>query len=283
MTTLAFLAMVVAFDVFKVGGVPLPNPPQIDRWVSVPQNRPSGWDDKGMDWFHHANQGTRILPYEWFLALRQPEIGILRTPERVADPKYLSRFGFLPGGTHERYNPDGLPIGFAIEPAFREPDTDEPPYKVVGLTCAACHTGLLTYRGEDGKLVGIRIEGGSAMVNLRLFQEAIGRALFYTQSLPLRFDAFAENVLTRQKLPNDAEHRGKLREQVGAVIDRGQKERHLSRRHSGIEHGFSRTDALSLIGNRGLRCDRRDQPRRRRCPSQLPSPMGRSLVRPPAI
>ena len=250
-TAAALLAAVVAFDGFKLGGMTLPAPPpKIDRMISVPQNRRPGWDDRGLDWFHHANQGTRILPYEWFVALRQPEIGILHTPGKLADPEFLSRFGFLPGETHPRYNPDGLPIGFAIDPDFREPDTDEPPYRVVGLSCAACHTGLLTYRGDDGKRVGVRVEGGSAMVNLRLFQEAIGRALYYTQILPTRFDAFAEEVLSRQNQPNDAAHRGRLRDRLGKVVARGRRERFLTRSRAGIEHGVGRTDALGLIGNR---------------------------------
>jgi hypothetical protein len=246
---------ILAFDVFKVGSVALPRPPKVDRVISVNQNWKPGWDDNGAQWFHHVNQGTRIMPYDWFVTLRQPEIGVLHTPGPLASTEYLSRFGFLPSETNEYYNPDGLPIGFAIDEDFVDPyapEAERKATKVVGLSCASCHTGQVTYRDGDGKLTGVLIEGGSAMTNLRLFQEAVGKTLFYTKVLPWRFDAFAREVLGRQGLPDDAENRGKLRAQLQAMIDLGMKGQEVAKRLGlfGLEHGFSRTDALALIGNR---------------------------------
>ena len=149
----------------------------------------------------------------------------MHTPGKVVDPDYISRFGFIPGETHEYYNPDGLPIGFAIDNHFvdpRLPEKDQKEVKVIGLTCAGCHTGMVTHKGDDGKLVGIRIEGGSAMINVRVFQEAIGRALFYTRILPLRFDAFADG---RARPPEAARRRREPRETPRAA------RRHDRRRH----------------------------------------------------
>ena len=38
-----------------------------------------------------------------------------------ADPAYLSRFGFIPGEMDPQLNPDGLPVGFAIDKDFVDP------------------------------------------------------------------------------------------------------------------------------------------------------------------
>ena len=48
------------------------------------------------------------MPYEWYLALEQAE-----GREHFNAPGNMSRLGFLVDPPHPRYNPDGLPVGFA--------------------------------------------------------------------------------------------------------------------------------------------------------------------------
>ena len=74
---------------------------------------------------------------------------------------YLSRFGFLYEDAPKSASGYGagdpgdeaLPIGFAIERGFVAPYANPPvdePTDVVGLTCAACHTGRIDVK--DGEI-----------------------------------------------------------------------------------------------------------------------------------
>ena len=128
-----------------------------------------------------------MLRYDWFMALERPELSVwhvLQTPGLFSSEDYLTRFGFLPSESDERQNPDKLPVGFAVNDRFQEPFAKlpyvppaegaaypyaKPPYRVVGLTCAACHTTQVNYQGT-----GIRIEGGPAMVDLGTFKDCAG-------------------------------------------------------------------------------------------------------------
>ena len=79
---LALLVGVVymATEVYHIGGVDIPEDQTIpaSRTEHPPQNWKEGWGLDGTQWFHHANQGTKILPYAWFMALEQPDLSPFR-------------------------------------------------------------------------------------------------------------------------------------------------------------------------------------------------------------
>ncbi len=187
------------------------------------------------------------------MALEQP----LLTPlpvGRYAEREYLSRFGFIYDDSDPVPGTDDLPIGFAIEEEFFAPFT-VPPIKtktrVVGLTCAGCHTGRIDVQGPDGRLKGLLIDGGSAMINITSFQDATGRALFYTKLFRERFDRFAQRVLEAD-LPNTDPRKIQLRSDLESLIATGQATQNYMKDHklNPVESGYGRTDALALIGNR---------------------------------
>jgi hypothetical protein len=210
-----------------------------------------GWKPDAARWYHHADQGTRTfsLPYEWLMALGRPRIGW----RPFADQDYLDRFGFIrdddPGGI-------GLPIGFAKGGAatfadkspWNNPATGAP-FSRLGLTCAACHTGRLDYKGVE-----IRIEGAPAMTNLKLFQEKLGLALFMTKYYPFRFDAFASRVLGAGA---STAAKASLANQLDAAIAElratGAREATVAARS--VDEGFGRLDALNRIGNQVFSVD----------------------------
>ena len=234
----------LAIDVFKVGSVAVP-PAVVVSVTPLEQGWEPGWQVGQSQWFHHADQGTKVLNYDWFLALQQPELSVFTRPGKFSDPQYLQRFGFIPSSPDKEMNPHGLPVGFAINLKFQEPQADAPPpYPVVGLTCAACHTGQINYQGK-----GLRIDGGSGMVDLGKFKFALGRAMFYTKLLPWRFDRFARAVLEDQY---NAETKAQLQKEVDEFIARERREKDFadSKGLYAREGGFSRTDALGLILNR---------------------------------
>lgn len=253
---------------------------QSDSTASLGQNWKQGWKIGEADWFHHATQGTMILPYDWFMSLEQPsgtgEIALF------SDPDFLCQtFGFIPSKKHPFFNPDELPIGFAIDHSFQDPNRRDQngnlpdPMPVVGFTCAACHTNEIYFTGAQGKRHRMLIEGGGAFADLGLFQSQIARALFNTNFNTKKFEAFADRVGQRfiartisnlkkqgqseeeiqRKLEKIAEEspksRARLKEALEATVQKGLTQHELETKLgiNSVKGGPSRTDALSRIGN----------------------------------
>lgn len=238
-----FLPAVMVIFLFVNACVSLPDSQPVDRVVHLDQN----WQDPSIaNYFHHTSQGTRILPRDWFMALEQPELSFFGDPSMFHETEYLSRFGFIPDTEKTPYNPDGLPLGFAVDDQFVDPMTNKKS-PVVGLTCAACHTGEL-HVVKDGKRLAVRIEGGPAMMDPGLFQDALSKAIAYTYYVPGRFDRFARKVLKEHYSEENAEQ---LHATLKNIIEAGKKmnavndELHLY----DVKGGFSRTDALGRILN----------------------------------
>lgn len=198
------------------------------------------WTAAQRQWFYHTAQGTELLPYKWFVALEQPKIKIFGEVPRFSESDYLARFGFLPDAAGPE-NPDGLPVGFAKDTVV-DPESGQT-VEVVGLTCAACHTGQVEYQGK-----GIRIDGGSSAADLASFQTELGFAVGFTAKVPFRFDRFAKRVLG-EDASDDA--KSKLRREFDAFFDRGLAEKNAADAKNlyVVEGGFGRTDALARIGN----------------------------------
>lgn len=197
------------------------------------------WSDAQRRWFYHTSQGTKLMPYAWFLALEQPYLS-LTGARPFAAPEYLARFGFLPDPASPA-NPDVLPVGFAPGESFVENTTRTEP--VVGLTCAACHTGQIEYRGR-----GLRIDGGPAMINNSLFQSQLGLALALTQGSEPRFARFAAKVL---RGADTTEARAQLLERLGRALAAGKAEAGMASEAQlyPVEEGFGRLDALGRGAN----------------------------------
>jgi hypothetical protein len=198
------------------------------------------WSPDQRAWFYHTPQGTELLPYKWFLALEQPRVKIFGTVPKFSDTAYLTRFGFLPDAASPQ-NPDGLPVGFAKDTVV-DPKSGET-VEVVGLTCAACHTGQVEYKGK-----GIRIDGGSATIDLASFQTELGYAVAFADKIPFRFDRFARAVLG-DHAPDAAKN--KLRQEFEAFLNAGLAEKGPvdAGKLYAAAGGFGRTDALGRIGN----------------------------------
>ncbi|MDX1519880.1 MAG: di-heme-cytochrome C peroxidase, partial [Gammaproteobacteria bacterium] len=145
-----------------------PDALKLDELVYLEQN----WSEHDREWFYFADQGSRLMSYDIFINLEQAD-----NEKLLRDPLNLLGFGLLPAKA-SRSNPDGLPIGFT-----RADDT-------VGLTCAACHTQQIKYRGRY-----IRIDGGQAMFDLQKFLLAIEASMEATLDDDQKFKRFAERAL----------------------------------------------------------------------------------------
>ena len=144
-------------------------------------------------------------------------------------------------------NFDGLPVGFARLTGATNPTSGLPEPDRIGLTCAACHTGHISYKG-----VSVRFDGGPGMVELRKLESATGLSILYTLKVPGRFGRFATRVLGPDADPAE---RSKLKKDLATVGDYLLNQKKIleqtvaGKRQKDTEEGFGRLDALNRIGN----------------------------------
>lgn len=142
-----------------------------------------GWSPELRELVYHTPQGSRLMPYSWFLALEQPSGG-----GKFTAPDYLSKFGLLIDGKSS-LNPDGLPVGFAKDPTSL-PGTGQ----WVGLNCSTCHTGEVSYQGKK-----FRVEGAPTQADIGAFLNDLALAVKTTRPSnptndPKKFERFATSV-----------------------------------------------------------------------------------------
>ncbi len=234
------------------------------------------WTAENRDWYHHASQGTATLPipFEWFMALEQPGINPFGEGKRVTDPDYMARIGFIQSDI-SRFNQSGLPVGFAVDYNVTSP-VDGRSYNAIGFTCAACHTGQMTYQGTS-----IRYDGGPAMTDITRLTNVLFLAMFENNYSKVRFRRFAARVLgdrntasNRTALKKDfSKNLMTLIDQQLASIDAQEQKVIMRDIESGTEsltlkdiartvkanlknvEGFTRLDALNRIGNQVFALD----------------------------
>ena len=189
--------------------------------------------------------------------------GFIPSPKSVnADQASLRRFGYSgPSGATPASalvsvlnvppkpveNFDGLPVGFARLTGTPDPATGLPEADKIGLSCAACHTGHLRYKG-----VSVRFDGGPGMVDLQRLEKATGLSILYTLYVPGRFKRFATRVLGPEASKAD---RSKLKKELGMVAGNLLHEVDVMRAtfaakgQKSTDEGYGRLDALNRIGN----------------------------------
>lgn len=223
-------------------------PPALPEYESLPMKyvNASGWPDKPSSWFHHASQGTATIPvpYAWLVALEAPKSNpwwLFFGEEELLTGDFMLRHGFIEQ-TPSAANPDGLPIGIAKTDSIYFPGLNRKA-TAAGFTCAACHTGQLTYGNKR-----YVIDGAPASTDLGLFTKSLGAALGQTvlsskvNILNGRFDRFAQrvlgsndNIVTRNQLKDELNNTIALLAKSSDTID--------------VTEGFTRLDALNRIGN----------------------------------
>ena len=185
-----------------------------------------GWDDENRAEFYQTTQGSRMLPYDWFLHLEQAN-----GRKKFRDARNIRRMGYLVGERSDA-NPDGLPVGFARDIDLLKGDA-------IGLTCAACHTGQLKYNGNS-----VRIDGGQSLGDLEALQDGILASLEATLSKQKKFYRFSNNVLGYVA---NRSARDELFKELQYYRDWW---RNRTTRSRGLTpHGPGRTDAFTIIGN----------------------------------
>jgi|SRR5579871_2624362 len=142
-----------------------------------------GWTDDDRQTFYTTSQGSHMMPYLWFKALRRLDVD-----EPFAGDQ-LQRYGYLPNDK-SKLNPEGLPVGFAIDGGAA---TGE-----LGMTCAACHTAQIEYKKDDGSTGQLRIDGAPATADFQAFLSDLTTAARATLDDADRFQKFANAVLGKR-------------------------------------------------------------------------------------
>lgn len=202
--------------------------PQQSKASSEVRFLEQGWPKEIQEKFYFTEQGSRMIPLKWFMAIETVDgIGML------ADTANLERYGFLASYDAPRSSPEGLPIGFAVDPVS-DPDRG----KYLGLTCAACHTANITVKGKL-----LRIDGAPAHLDFDSFYADLAEAVKATLFEKKSFGRFAERVLESPTSENKRQLRRQFaRFQTMIAAD-------AAIRNSGLLSGPGRLDALTQIVN----------------------------------
>ncbi|HYI03015.1 di-heme-cytochrome C peroxidase [Hyalangium sp.] len=184
-----------------------------------------GWGPPETLWYYHADQGSVLMPYDTLVHLEQAD-----SDKPFILPEHLTRFRFLPQHKTPN-NPDALPVGFA-----RHKDK-------VGLTCAACHTGQINYRGT-----AMRIDGAPALIDFVGLLRAMKAALAATLADDAKLARFAAAVPRGGK---DSASLEAARQSLTQTLQWFENYDAVNR--STTVEGFGRLDAVGRIINQAIR------------------------------
>ncbi len=189
--------------------------------AASPQFLDQNWSEDDRQWFYTTPQGSKLVPYAWALALERDD--------QTLWTANLDRFGFLPNRT-SAVNPDGLPVGIVRDDQH------------IGITCAACHTNQVDFRGTT-----YQIDGAPTNASLWDFLEDLGKSLDATAKSASsdRFRRFATRVLGANDTPA---RRAKLYAEVKKFNDYFSK--FVAASKPNTAWGRARTDAFGMIFNR---------------------------------
>lgn len=182
-------------------------------------NQGDHWTPAERTEFYSLDQGSRIMPLDWFKALKRPD------GSHFLDDG-MTRYGYL-------RNPDsaaGLPVGFLVAPES----------KTLSMTCSACHTRQIDVGG-----VSWRIDGGPAIVDIQHFFADIDTSVDKVVNDAPTFAQFAKQVLGQHATELE---RKLLHKQVQDWF----KPYHVLMTESLPPEGWGvgRLDAVSMIFNR---------------------------------
>ena len=175
--------------------------------------------------YYYDPQGSSLMPYDWFLALEQPY-----NDKPFNDDDYIRSFGYLPNQKNE-HNPDGLPVGFTKSVRGGK--------QLMGLTCAACHTGQISYQGKS-----LRIDGGAGLPDVVAFQDALTDALKQTINRPEKWARFSKKILGANSQPQKLQA---LQDEALSLVT--ELEDWSARNRPAHAGGFGRWDAMHVAFN----------------------------------
>jgi hypothetical protein len=184
----------------------------LHKQVADSQPRPTvlsnGFTKEDREEFYHLAEGSEVFPLDWFKALKNKD-----TKNLLVDD--LPGMGFLRDWDAD--NKDGMPVGLTSVPARGL----EPLGKMVGLNCAACHVGEMSYQGKS-----IRIDGAPNFLDTRTFFKSLIESAGATLQDPDELVAFVARLKDEGAVEQaaDAKSRSGARKILDSVLDRAEDE-----------------------------------------------------------
>lgn len=182
------------------------------------------WTDKDREYFYFADQGSRLITYDYFINLEQA-----KNDQLLRSDESMLRFGFIPTEKSSN-NPDGLPIGLARNG------------NQMGPTCAACHTQQITYKDQM-----IRIDGGQGFIDLQRFLTALRLSLKATLEDKEKFVRFQKRLYGKFV---SKQQQTVLKQTLQVEYEK--RVRYDEHNYSDIAFGYGRTAAFDVILNTAL-------------------------------
>lgn len=211
---------------------PLPQPPV---YASYAELQPE-WSKERRQRYYQTSQGSLVIPYAWYRALES------RTSnELFSSPEIQARYGLLPNND-PTYNPDQLPVGIVKEKL--RPDQvnllGDGQEEWASISCAACHTGELMYKGN-----ALRIDGGQGFWGFEQWSGDLVFSMILTSSVPSRFDRFCARVNGRGKCSKDEVRalRAQIKKYFESDLIMGGLNENINHTYL-TKEGFTRTAAL---------------------------------------
>ncbi len=190
-----------------------------------------GWSSDLRTRYYFDPQGSRLIPHDWFLALEQPGNDRL-----FLDPAHVEALGYLAAAPGPM-NPDGLPVGFAKDPA-EDPETGH----WMGFTCAGCHTNDMVLAGQR-----VRIDGAPPLADFETFMKRLDAAIVATLVDDAKFERFAARVSPKAARVSQKDGAAALR---GRLLSyQGSLAALLERNRTPHPYGAGRLDAFGHILN----------------------------------
>lgn len=212
-----------------------------DGEVPIRETLAQNWTENDSENFWFTDQGARIIPYDWFTWLEQPD-----NEKLFRNTEHFEMLGYLPEESSQ-INPSGLAIGFTK--SVKNPN-NEP--AAVGLTCAACHTNQIDYTDKTtNKKISFLVEGAPTLANFNLFFARLVSALTNTYNDEAKFKRFATKVLPETATEKDTETlKTELKKYVDALTNRLEVNKLPSSLPEDFA-GYGRVDAFGQIENAG--------------------------------
>lgn len=193
-----------------------------------PEFLEQNWSKSARQKFYTTTQGSQMMPYKWFMALERAD----SSEGFYSDG--LRRHGYIPNPSSRRHNPDGLPVGFAVD--------KDSAGRWIGMTCAACHTNQIIFNGTT-----MQIDGAPALADMYGLIADIRdsvQATIKDRNDP-KFIRFAKKVLSQDYTKNEA---GELHKKVKNFSTNWTQ--FVKDSTPGTPWGRARLDALGMIFNR---------------------------------
>jgi hypothetical protein len=211
---------------------PMPQPPVYANSVELQPE----WSKERRQRYYQTSQGSLVIPYAWFRALES------RTSnELFSSPEIQARYGLLPNND-PTYNPDQLPVGIVKEKL--RPDVaallGDGQQEWASISCAACHTGELLYKGN-----ALRIDGGQGFWGFEQWSGDLVFSMILTSATPSRFDRFCSRVNGHGKCSKDEIRtlRAQLKKYFESDLIMGGLNENINHTYL-TKEGFARTAAL---------------------------------------